>query len=226
MNLIFHGSNKGEQLMNTRLKAWLIGLVAWALVIPSMAFALDRDKTAVSPFAQVVPGGSSAGGWYTFMAFTHPSLSTAVSQIELTVSMEGPALTNFVASQETTGDANEVTFTVNAGETHRLFLVGTNHPGGVSELNTNLNDSRTHFILISESQVPTGNIRVLTTNTTPTVADGNGRYNNLNQISMWGVMFYETGSAGFAMEFIGDMHDSTLPGGISTVTLQDGRGIN
>ncbi len=88
---------------------------------------------------------------------------------------------------------------------------------------------RDHFITTSSSAAPFGNVRVLTTNTTPTVADGNGRYNNLNQISMWGVIFHEANGAGFAMEFIGDMHDSTVlstGNGSNVVDLTTGRGIN
>ena len=38
------------------------------------------------------------------------------------------------------------------------------------------------------------------------------RYDGLNQLSMWGVVYQESNGAGFAMEFIGDMHDSTSSG--------------
>lgn len=203
---------------------WLVGLVAWAAFVPtSMAQTIDRSRVAVSPFAQIVPPTGGNGSFYTFLAFTHPSLSTAVSQIEITVSMEGPSDANF----EPSGDRSE-TFTIGAGETHKLFIVATNHPvinpttGGANF------GSRDHFIATSASSAPSGNIRVLTTNTTPTVASS-GKFNNLNQISMWGVIFHEANGAGFAMEFIGDMHDSTvLPDGNSGngVDLTTGRGIN
>ena len=33
-------------------------------------------------------------------------------------------------------------------------------------------------------------------------------YSNLNQLSMWGIVYSEAAGTGFAMEFIGDMHDS------------------
>ena len=201
---------------------WLVGLVVWTMLVPSsMAQTIDRSRVAVSPYAQVVPGGPATGSFYTFLAFTHPSLSTAVSQIELTVSLEGPADTEMIPS----GDRSE-TFTVSSGETHKVFIVSTNH----SAVNTtNLNTARDHFITVSASQAPFGNVRVLSTNTTPTVAVSAGKYNNLNQISMWGVIFHEANGAGFAMEFIGDMHDSTVlsdGNGSNAVTLQTGRGIN
>ena len=205
--------------------AWLVGLVAWAVLVPStMAQTIDRSRVAVSPFAQIVPGGPASGSFYTFLAFTHPSLSTAVSQIEVTVSMEGPADGDF----EPSGDRSE-TFTIGAGETHKVFIVATNHAGVNPTTNAAAFGARDHFITTSSTPAPFGNVRVLTTNTTPTVADGNGRYNNLNQISMWGVIFHEANGAGFAMEFIGDMHYSTVlstGNGSNVVDLTTGRGIN
>jgi hypothetical protein len=38
------------------------------------------------------------------------------------------------------------------------------------------------------------------------------RYDNLNQLSMWGVVYQESNGAGFSLEFIGDMHDSSAAG--------------
>lgn len=205
--------------------AWLVGLVAWAVLVPStMAQTIDRSRVAISPFAQIVPGGPASGSFYTFLAFTHPSLSTAVSQIEVTVSLEGPADGEF----EPSADRSE-TFTIGSGETHKVFIVATNHAGVNPTTNAAAFGARDHFITTSSSAAPFGNVRVLTTNTTPTVADGNGRYNNLNQISMWGVIFHEANGAGFAMEFIGDMHDSTVlstGNGSNVVDLTTGRGIN
>lgn len=205
--------------------AGLLGLVAWGMLVStSMAQSWngERDRVAVSPYAQV--GGTSssvAGNFYTFLAFTHPSLSTAVSQIEVTVFVEGPADNLF----EPSGDRSE-TFTINAGETHKVFIVATNHDTIVS---TNpFFGSRDHFIATSANGI-NANIRVVASNTTPTAEVTTGKYNNLNQLSMWGVIFQPSNGAGFAMEFIGDMHDSTIlsdGNGGNVVTLQTGRGIN
>ena len=38
------------------------------------------------------------------------------------------------------------------------------------------------------------------------------RYDNLNQLAMWGVVYQESNGAGFSLEFIGDMHDSSASG--------------
>ena len=43
------------------------------------------------------------------------------------------------------------------------------------------------------------------------------KFDNLAQLSIWGIVFIESGGAGFAMEFIGDMQDSTLGGSLSGV---------
>jgi hypothetical protein len=36
------------------------------------------------------------------------------------------------------------------------------------------------------------------------------KIDNLSQVFMWGSIYIESSGAGFPMEFIGDMHDSTL----------------
>ena len=38
------------------------------------------------------------------------------------------------------------------------------------------------------------------------------KFDNLSQLSMWGSIYIESTGVGFPMEFIGDMHDSTLGG--------------
>ncbi len=202
----------------------IITLAAFVMLVQfATAQTVDRSRVAVSPFAQVVPGGPSAGGFYSFLAFTHPSLSTAASNIGLTVSLEGTTAGQIVGS-------TSINFTVGAGETHKLFIVATNHPSINPTTNNAAFTARDHFITTTSSGAVLGNVRILSDNTTPTVQNGNGKYENLNQIAMWGVVFAEASNAGFSMEFIGDMHDSTLPS--SGVTLGSGgvptggRGMN
>lgn len=200
----------------------MLALAALLIAAPA-SWAVERNATAVSPFAQIVPGGASAGGFYTFMAFTHPSLSTATSTVEVTVSLEGPTDANFAD-----GSTRSSTFSIGAGETHKVFIVGTNHPSINPTTNASAFTARDHFIATTSGGAVFGNVRVQSTNSTPTDAISN-KYNNLNQISIWGVIFAEANSAGFAMEFIGDMHDSTIPNkgnGDDSVTVQTGRGVN
>ncbi|MFQ5483236.1 MAG: hypothetical protein ACE5ER_10815 [Nitrospinaceae bacterium] len=204
---------------------WLFTLVVWVTAVPAvLGQVIDQDQVAVSPYAQVVPGGPTAGGFYSFVAITHPSLSRTDPTIDVTVSYEGPA-----ASLLTGGVRSVGPFTINAGETHKVFIVGTNHPTVNPTTNPALVNSRTHFITTVGNAATSGNVRVLASNTNPgTPVAGTGNYDNLNQLSMWGVIFHESNSAGFAMEFIGDMHDSTVLGIDSSgnVNAITGRGIN
>ncbi len=76
---------------------------------------------------------------------------------------------------------------------------------------------------------------------TAIVVGTKNKFANLAQLSMWGIVFVEASSVGFAMEFIGDMADSTIGGNIGfmvpTTDLQQlgtafhgdalpGRGVN
>ena len=49
-----------------------------------------------------------------------------------------------------------------------------------------------------------------------TVGD-KSKFDNLGQLSMWGSVYIESNGTGFPMEFIGDMHDSTLGGNLTTI---------
>ena len=68
--------------------------------------------------------------------------------------------------------------------------------------------------------------------TTGTLVGSTYKYENLAQLNIWGVVYVESGGTGFAMEFVGDMQDSTVGGdltnGASVVsgTTAAGRGIN
>jgi hypothetical protein len=71
------------------------------------------------------------------------------------------------------------------------------------------------------------------------VVNSKNTYKNLAQLSMWGVIYDEANGSGFAMEFIGDMQDSTVGGSVAVLTpggrssasnstthTMPGRGIN
>jgi len=108
-------------------------------------------------------------------------------------------------------------FTVDAGETHRIFVVNQSH-STINSSNSSFTDSRTHLIPTVDS-AQFGSIRVTTVSEAPTTATSVGgvnKYENLAQLNMWGVVFVESGGTGFAMEFIGDMADSTVGGTLGT----------
>lgn len=184
-------------------------------------------RLAISPYAQAVPNDS-----YTFMGISHPSLDTALTQIGVVVEVIGMTTTVDNAA----GRAQ--VFTVDAGETHRIFVVNQSH-STINSSNSAFTDSRTHLIPTVDS-AQFGSIRVTTVSeapTTATVVGSTNKYENLAQLNMWGVVFVESGGTGFAMEFIGDMADSTIGGNLAFTGgcpagarcdgfISAGRGIN
>ncbi len=209
----------------------LFGLLSIAQTASGQTQADDtRESTrlAISPYAQAVPNDS-----YTFMGISHPSLDSALTQIGVVVEVIGMTTTVNNAS----GRAQ--VFTVDAGETHRIFVVNQSH-STINSSNSSFTDSRTHLIPTVDS-AQFGSIRVTTVSEAPTTATSVGgvnKYENLAQLNIWGVVFVESGGTGFAMEFIGDMQDSTVGGDLTTGTgfaaqggradgfVPAGRGIN
>jgi hypothetical protein len=195
-------------------------------------------RIAIAPYAQVVADDS-----YTFIGITHPSLATAHTSIGVVIeAMDMTTVPNTSAGRATV-------FTVSAGETHRVFIVNQSH-ATINLNNSSFTDTQTHLITTSDAS-QFGNVKVWGIGTSPnlatTTADrpgdyadgGNGlsRYDNISQLSMWGVVYQSANGAGFALEFVGDMHDSSVAGSkiveeadgtamLLSNTAGAGRGIN
>ena len=182
------------------LIAWLFlpySVFAQVVVVPTTE---DKARIVLSPYAQAVPNDS-----YTFMAVNHPSLDTALTQIGVTLEVLGMT----TVPDNSAGRA--AIFTVDAGETHRIFIVNVSH-STINSSNSSFTDSRTHLILTQDS-AQFGNIRAVGVNESPgnaTTVNSTRKYNNLGQLSFWGVVFVDSSGTGFSMEFIGDAHDSTI----------------
>ena len=175
------------------------------------------DSIAISPYVQAVPNDS-----YSFIGISHPSLDTAVTQI-------GVALE--VIDMETTVNSHAgrtAIFTVGAGETHRIFVVNQSH-ATINRSNAAFTDARTHIIpTVNSAQF--GQIRVTAVSQRGDLrgaaasdrdfpnknswAGSSLKWDNLAQLSMWGIVYVESAGTGFAMEFIGDMQDSTHGGDV------------
>ena len=115
-------------------------------------------------------------------------------------------------------------FTIDAGETHRVFVVNQSH-ATINSSNTSFTDARTHIIPTVDS-AQFGSIRVTTVAADPNTAvtvNSNKTFENLAQLSMWGIIYVESGGSGFAMEFIGDMQDSIIAGNLGSLK-SGGRG--
>jgi hypothetical protein len=183
----------------------------------------DSARVAISPYAQTVPSDS-----YTFIGVSHPSLDSALTQVGVVLEVLGMTTVPDDASGRST------TFTVDAGETHRVFVVDQSN-SSINSLNSAFTDDRTHLITVVDS-AQFGNVRIVGINEAPgsaTLVGSTQKYDNVSQLNMWGVVYIPSSGTGFAMEFIGDAHDSTIgpvsngidPSGPRAFTGA-GRGVN
>jgi hypothetical protein len=193
----------------------LFGILTFAQTASGQTTARDTrfsNQLAVSPYAQAVPNDS-----YTFIGISHASLNSASSAIGVAVEVIGMTTTINNAA----GRAQ--VFTVDAGETHRVFIVNQSH-ATINTLNSSFTDSRTHIIPTVDTP-QFGSIRVTTVaadantsvDVTQSSEDGGATFKtfeNLAQLSMWGVVYVESSGSGFSMEFIGDMQDSRIVGNL------------
>ena len=193
-------------------------------------------RIAIAPYAQVVADDS-----YTFIGISHPSLATAHTSIGVVVeAMDMTTVPN-------TSAGRAAVFTVSAGETHRVFIVNQSH-ATINLNNSSFTDTQTHLITTSDAS-QFGNVRVIGLGTNPSIitpttnrpgaytSGSVNRYDNISQLSMWGVVYQSANGAGFALEFVGDMHDSSVAGSfllqeadgtalLKSNTSGAGRGIN
>jgi len=170
------------------------------------------QSLVISPYVQAVPNDS-----YAFIGITHPSLDTAVTQIG--VALEVVDMTTTVNSHA----GRSAIFTVGAGETHRVFVVPQGH-ATINSSNSSFTDARTHLIpTVNSAQF--GQVRITAVSermdtdfddrNMPNRSSWSGtakKWDNLAQLTMWGIVYVESSGTGFAMEFIGDMQDSTIGG--------------
>jgi hypothetical protein len=182
----------------------LTGFLFFFLLLPNLVVAQVsvpetslKSRVVISPYVQAVPNDS-----YTFISVSHPSLDSALTQIG--VGLEVIGMTTLVNNAA----GRAVIFTVDAGETHRIFVANVSH----TTINSTIVDSKTHLIFTVDS-AQFGNIRAVGLNEDPassTVVNGVRKFSNLSQLDFWGVVYIESSGTGFSMEFLGDAHDSTV----------------
>jgi hypothetical protein len=188
----------------------LFGVVVFTQSAQAQSTAADTrfsSRLAISPYAQAVPNDS-----YTFIGVSHPSLDSALTQIGLALEV-----IDMTTTVNNTAGRVQI-FTVDAGETHRVFVVNQSHET-INTSNSSFTDSRTHLINTVDS-AQFGSIRITTVSERPALAAGSRdvtvgstkKFDNLAQLNIWGIVFVESSGSGFAMEFIGDAQDSTLGG--------------
>ena len=105
--------------------------IGWAGSVTSINGTGDKTRRVLAPYAQSVPDNS-----YTFIGVSHPSLSTALSQIGVILEVRGmTTVPNNSAGRATV-------FTIASGETHRIFVVNVSH-STINTSNTAFSNSNT-----------------------------------------------------------------------------------
>ena len=183
----------------------MVAILAFLALLAGNAFAIENSSRVISPYWQ------SDSTTYSFIAVSHTSLSGMASQIGMTIN----AVTN---DQSAFGTA--VTFTITSGTTERIFITRTGH--------TTVNSTiiPTGNFITGTTNFEHGHIRIDPIATSPTTTTSNAGltgegYRDATMLSFWGAVVVESNTTGFAMEFIGDMHDSAASG-----TLDSSSGIS
>ena len=183
----------------------MVAILAFLALLAGNAFAYENSSRIISPYWQ------SDSGSYSFIAVSHTSLSGMASQIGMTIN----AITN---DQSAFGTA--VTFTIDSGTTQRIFITRSGHS------TVNSTSIPTGNFIIGTTNFEHGHIRIdpIATSTSTATSvyglTGDG-YRDATMLSFWGAVIVESNTTGFAMEFIGDMHDSAAAG-----TLNSAEGID
>ena len=147
-----------------------------------------NSERVVSPYWQ------SDSESYTFISVTHASLSGMASQVGVIVEAIQNDGTLFGSAQS---------FTVESSKTARVFIVRSSHPS------INSASIPTAQFITGTSNFQYGHIAAVSVATSPTSTNGPGDgYRDATMLSFLGAVVIEQNSTGFAMEFIGDMHDS------------------
>ena len=181
---------------------------AFAGVNPSRNIVDGKvDDTFANNFIVTSPYWQVDSGSYTFIAVSHSSLSGMASQIGVKIN----AITSAGAAYD-----DAASFTISSGSTQRVFIVPTNHA------TVNSTNITTGVFLSGTTDFTYGHIRATPVATHPhLIYGGPGSYfsaqdqgmglRDSTTLSYWGSVIIEANTTGFAMEFIGDMNDSTTP---------------
>ena len=154
------------------------------------AYALNNSEGVISPYWQ------SDSSSYTFIAVTHPSLLEMSSQIGVKI--------NVIQSDKTAFNT-AASFTISAGSTQRVFIVRTGH----SIVNPTIIPSGTFIVGTTDYKYGSIIIEPIASHPGRLVTANNGAgYRDVTMLHFFGGVVFDAGTTGFAMEFIGDTHDS------------------
>ena len=178
-------------MKNKIITRFSIFIAAMALLIFSAAtaFAITNSTSVVSPYWQ------SDGDAYTFVSISHGSLDLMSSQVGVIMQ---------AVSNDGTTSFGTSSFTVSQNSTTRIFVVATNH----STINSStITDSAVVFV--SGTTTSSSGSLVFTPRATAPLLP-TARITDVTALNYWGAIVVSSASSGFAMEFIGDTHDSVF----------------
>jgi hypothetical protein len=182
---------------------------------PSIAFT-----KVLSPYWQT-------DNWIlTFIAVSHPSLSGMAGQIGVHVDAVYGVDGSVAGSAEfTVGSVSTGTLATDAKRTHRLYIVATNASHSIQS-NTPTSTNTDNFITTATSSPRFGSVVITPVASHPgicavktTVYCG---FREITSLNFWGAVLIVNTLTGFAMEFIGDAHDSAVTGATNNVATASG----
>tara|TARA_B100000686_G_scaffold354854_1_gene467711 strand:+ start:5966 stop:6574 length:609 start_codon:yes stop_codon:yes gene_type:complete len=173
-----------------------VAILALLVLSVGNSAALTNNSSVVSPYWQT---DSDA---YSFIAVSHPSLQGTNSEIGVVLN---------VMTDDGTTVFGTTAFTVANSETTRVFIVATNH-GTINS--TNITASSVVFIT-GTTNASSGSLSFTPRSSNPLLQRESTTQNGLQttditSLSYWGAVVVSSTNSGFAMEFIGDTHDSAF----------------
>jgi hypothetical protein len=184
-----------------------------ALTVANFRQAIDSPTTpafdSIVPFSNskrvVSPYWQSDDSSYSFISVTHPSLSNMASQVGIIIRAIKNDGSLFGSTKA---------FTIDSSATKRVFIVRSAHP-------TINSTSLTDVELITGSSIfQNGFLHLNPVASNPEISVGGFR--DITMLSFWGAIVIETNTTGFAMEFIGDTHDSAATASMASSSTVSG----
>ena len=178
-------------MKNKIITRFSVFIAAMALLIFSAAtaFAITNSSSVVSPYWQ------SDGDAYTFVSISHGSLDLMSSQVGVIMQ---------AVSNDGTSSFGTTAFTVSQNSTTRIFVVSTNH----STINTSTITDGSVVFVSGTTTSSSGSLVFTPRATAPLLPTA--RITDVTALNYWGAIVVSSASSGFAMEFIGDTHDSVF----------------
>jgi hypothetical protein len=207
-------------------KLAFVALAVFMVLSAGNAYA-QLVSNPVARQAVVAPYWQADSGILTFMAITHPSLSGMATSIGVHVDAIYGVDGALAGSREFTvgpGATGLGTLATDIKRTHRLYIVTTNASHSIKSASASTDQD--NYMTLSTSSTRFGSLRITPVASNPErcVASTTGHcgFREITSLNFWGAVLIVNTLTGFAMEFIGDAHDSTATGGTNSVATASG----